>query len=126
MTNTFGARAGMPLTAAFLLLASVTSAAAHAHLKTASPAPKSVLTSAPAEIAIDFTEALEPSLSTIEVRDSSGGRVDQGDLHLAPTDARHFAVSLKPLSPGTYTVIWHATATDTHKTDGTYTFEIAK
>ena len=98
---------------------------AHAHLKSASPAPKSVLQTAPTEVAIDFTEELEPKFSSIVVKDSAGSEVDQGDVHVAPTDAKHLVVSLKPLAPGTYTVTWHATSTDTHKTEGTYSFTLA-
>ena len=28
------------------------------------------------------------------------------------------------LDPGTYNVVWHVVATDTHKTDGSYTFSV--
>jgi methionine-rich copper-binding protein CopC len=98
---------------------------AHAHLKSASPAPKAVVKSAPKEVSINFTEALEPRFSTIAVKDSAGAQVDAGDVHVAPDDAKHLAVTLKALTPGTYTVIWHATSIDTHKSEGSYVFEVA-
>jgi len=114
------------LAAAMLaLLASPATAFAHAHLKSASPSPKSVLTVAPKEVSIDFTEDLERKFSTIKVTDASGAQVDQGDVHVGADNARHLTVTLKPLQPGTYSVTWHATATDTHKTDGVFTFTIA-
>jgi methionine-rich copper-binding protein CopC len=119
-------RGTLLITATLLLALKPADAFAHAHLKSASPAPKSVLQMAPTEVAIDFTETLEVKFSSITVKDASGTQVDQGDVHSAPGDTKHLAVSLKPLQPGTYTVTWRATATDTHKSDGSFTFSVAK
>ena len=33
-------------------------------------------------------------------------------------------VELPRLSPGTYTVIWHVTSVDTHKTEGNFKFTV--
>ena len=112
---------GAALVGAGLLAAS--SAFAHAHLKTAYPAANSSVR-APAEVAIDFTEGLEPRFSAIEVQDKAGARVDSGEAHLAPSDSKHISIGLKPLPPGTYTVIWHTTSVDTHKTKGRYDFTV--
>ena len=38
---------------------------------------------APSEVAIEFTEGVEPKFSAIEVHDSQGTRVDNGDTHAA-------------------------------------------
>lgn len=104
----------------------LTSAAyAHAHLRTATPAVGSTVQAAPAEVALSFTEGLEPRFSTIEVRDKDGARVDAGEAHLAPGDDKRFSVGLKPLAPGAYTVVWHATSVDTHKTEGNFQFTVA-
>ncbi len=99
-------------------------ASAHAFLKTATPAVGSSVQKAPSQVVIDFTEGVEPSFSTITVQNASGARVDAGGVHLVAGDT-HLAVGLKPLPPGTYKVIWHATATDTHKTQGSYSFTVA-
>lgn len=98
-------------------------ASAHAFLKTANPAVGSLITQAPAQLVIDFTEGVEPAFSSITVQDASGARLDTGDVHTTGDDA-HLAVALKPLPPGTYKVVWHATATDTHKTQGDYRFTV--
>jgi copper(I)-binding protein len=98
---------------------------AHAHLKTAEPAVDGTVATPPTQVAIDFTEGVEPKFSTIEVQDSMGMRVDKADPHTAPTDARRLIVNLAALPPGTYTVDWHATAVDTHKTSGSYHFTVA-
>jgi hypothetical protein len=84
----------------------------------------SVVQRSPAEVVIDFTEGVEPLFSRILVQDAAGARVDDGKVHLQGGD-QHLAVGLKTLPPGTYKVIWHATATDTHKTQGSYSFTVA-
>jgi methionine-rich copper-binding protein CopC len=114
---------GLPVLAAVLTLSTQT-AFAHAHLKTATPAPDSTAPVAPHEVVIDFTEGVEPNFSSIAVEDAAGGRVDAGAAHLAG-GATHLAIDLKPLKAGLYKVIWHATAVDTHKTAGTFNFTVA-
>ncbi len=112
------------ITAILGAIALPAAAFAHAHLKSAVPAANSTVQAAPSEIAIDFTEDLEGKFSRIEVKNQAGERVDQGDSHLATGDAKHLVVSLKPLAPGHYRVLWHATSTDTHKSDGAYAFDV--
>jgi methionine-rich copper-binding protein CopC len=114
-----------PSLALLVSLAFASPAFAHAYVKTAMPAKDSTMRSAPAEVIIDFTESIEPKYCTIEVRDSTGARVDNGDVHGVQGNSKRLAVGLKPLTPGTYKVIWHATSTDTHKTEGTYRFRLA-
>ncbi|MEJ1978997.1 MAG: copper resistance protein CopC [Acetobacteraceae bacterium] len=99
-------------------------ASAHAFLKQAAPAVGSTVRTAPTEVAITFTEGVVPQFSTITVVDSSGARVDAGSVHPAPGGDTHLATGLKALPPGLYTVTWHATATDTHKTQGSFTFTV--
>ena len=69
---------------------------------------------------ITFTEGVEPLFSTIEVRDANGAAVSTGKPHVAPDNDRRLVVELPKLPPGTYTVIWHVTSVDTHKTEGSY------
>jgi methionine-rich copper-binding protein CopC len=111
--------------ALLLILASAGSAFAHAHLASAVPQPDGTVATAPATVTINFTEALEAKLSSIRVDDASGAEVDSGDVHINPQDNKQLIVGLKPLPPGTYKVTWKATATDTHKTNGTYKFTVA-
>ena len=99
-------------------------ASAHAFLRTATPAVGSTVRQSPSEVVIDFTEGVEPRFSSIVVLDAAGRRVDSGRAHLVGGDT-NLAVGLKPLAPGTYKVTWHATATDTHKTAGSFTFRVS-
>lgn len=98
---------------------------AHAALKTAVPPKNGTVRSPPTEVIIEYTEGVEPKYSSIEVQDSTGARVDTGDVHGVKGNNKRLIVGLKPLSPGTYKVIWHATSTDTHKTEGSYRFTVA-
>lgn len=109
--------------AAALCALSAAPASAHALLQSATPAVGSTVAPAPAEVAISFSEGVEPRFSSIHVLDASGAAMETGGVH-AGGGGRQLAVGLKPLPPGTYKVIWHATSVDTHKTQGSYRFTV--
>jgi methionine-rich copper-binding protein CopC len=98
---------------------------AHAHMRTAVPRVGSTVP-APSEIAINYTEGVDPNLSSITVHDASGARVDKMDLRTAPGNPTRLTVGVVPLKPGTYKVIWHATSLTAHKTEGYYTFVVGE
>jgi copper resistance protein C len=100
-------------------------ALAHAHLQRASPSINSKLSVSPSAVTITYTEGVEPALSTIEVYDAHGIRVDKSDPHLTGDGNRQLSVSLPKLPPGRYSVIWHVTSVDTHKTEGQFNFSIS-
>ena len=111
-------------TTTFLLLVP-TLALAHAQLRQADPPVGGTVHSSPAQVELIFSEAVEPRFSAVTVQDAAGAPIDRHDLHVASGDARHLAVSLGVLPPGTYKVVWHATSVDTHKTEGAFTFTVA-
>lgn len=113
----------LPLVVTAALLGNAGAALAHAHLRSATPAVDSTIATAPTKVAITFSEAVEPNFSSIEVQDGSGKRMDDGKARTAPSDGKILSVGLSTLPPGTYTVLWHATAVDTHKTDGKFTVQ---
>ena len=113
-------RAGLAL----LGFALVPPAFAHAYLRRAEPAADSTVTAAPAVVVCEFTEALEPSFSRLEIQDATGKRVDAGDMHLAPGDAKQMVIGLGKVGAGIYTVIWHAVSVDTHRTEGRFSFTV--
>jgi copper(I)-binding protein len=110
------------IVAAAALIAPV--AIAHSYLQTASPPVDSTLAATPNQVVITFTEAIEPRYTTIEVTNANHQRIDDGEAHLAGGDSKRLAVPLQPLPPATYTVAWHATSVDTHKTEGNYQFTV--
>lgn len=122
MTRLADARA---LACAILLsLAPLAGAQAHAYPKTATPPIGGTVQTAPTQVAIEFDDELEPRFCTIAVTDAQGQHVDVGRAQVAADDPKHLSVVVKPLTAGVYTVLWHATDTDTHKTSGHYTFTV--
>jgi hydrophobe/amphiphile efflux-1 (HAE1) family protein len=115
-----------PALCALLLLRSMGQAFAHSYLKDSDPPRNATLKSAPAEVAIDFTEAVAARFSGVTVEDSAGQRVDRADVHPEGNDGTRLGVSLNPLKPGVYTVHWHAvSADDGHHTQGSFHFTLA-
>lgn len=99
---------------------------AHAELQSSAPQKNAVLKIAPTEVAIDFSEDVNPKLSHIVVKDASGKRVDKKDGHIAADNAKHFSVDLEPLAAGEYEVSWTSVAAeDGHKLSGKFKFKVA-
>jgi methionine-rich copper-binding protein CopC len=99
-------------------------ATAHACLRHAIPLVGSTIQTAPQELILDFTEEVEPRFCTVVVRNAEEQRVDQGNLHIAPDNAKRLVVALQPLPVGVYRVEWHVTSVDTHRTEGKFTFTV--
>ncbi len=100
-------------------------AVAHPYIHRATPAVGSTVLTPPTQVNCYFTEELEPNFSSLEVQDAAGKRVDSGNMHLAPHDAKEMVIGVGHLGPGVYKVIWHAVSVDTHRTQGTFTFTVA-
>ena len=118
----------LALVIAALVLSRPDLASAHANLADADPAPNSVLEAPPSRITIWFTEPLEPSLSTIEVFDSQGTRVDKDDSAVDPRDPTVMYVTVRDDLPnGTYTVAWRNLSTvDGHTIRGTFFYSVGE
>jgi copper resistance protein C len=96
---------------------------AHAFLDRASPAVGSEVSGSPSALTLTYTEPVEPLFSTVTVTDAGGIQVNDGKV--APQDnGRVLVLKLKPLPPGAYSVEWHVTSVDTHKTEGHFTFTV--
>ena len=100
-------------------------AIAHAFLDRAVPAVGSKIHGQPAEVRLRYSQPLEPAFSTVRVLDAGGKQVDRKDKGLDPKDASVLRVSLPPLAPGKYRVVWRVLSSDTHVSEGDYTFEVA-
>ena len=107
-----------------VVLCTVSQAHAHAFLERALPPVGGDVTGSPRQIVLTFTEGVEPLFSTIELRDAHGAVVQTGKPRVAPGNDRQRSVDLPTLPAGEYTVTWHATSVDTHKTEGSYRFMV--
>ncbi len=99
-------------------------AIAHAYPDHADPRVGSTVSGSPARVRIWFDSALEPAFSTIMVHNANNEMVDKGNGHVDPDDPTLLEISLPPLPPGVYRVIWNVVARDTHRTSGNFTFTV--
>jgi copper resistance protein C len=109
---------------ALAMLSVAPQALTHAFLERAAPPVGSEIAGSPRQIMLTFSEAVEPSFSTIELRDSRGVVVPTDRSHSPPGSNQQLVVELPTLASGDYTVIWHATSVDTHRTEGSYRFTV--
>jgi copper resistance protein C len=110
---------------ALLLLTMVgcsTATQAHALLEHASPAVGSTVAGSPGSVTLYFTEKLEPKFSGGEVRGPGGTGVDHG----AGVSGNVMRLGVGALRPGRYSVTWHALSVDTHKTQGSFSFQVGR
>ena len=117
--RTFSLR--IPVSLAFALTA--TQAFAHAQLEKATP-PVGGTVASPGVIRLEFSEGVEPKFSGLTLTGPGGAAA----LGAPSVEAGHQTVLIVPiaksLSPGVYTVKWHAVSVDTHHTQGTFEFTV--
>lgn len=110
------------------LLASLLGAStafAHAHLKSSTPAPDSTVT-APADLRLSFSEGVEATFTKVSLS-KDGTEVAIKGLETPDADKKTLVVTpAAPLAAGTYTVQWNAVSVDTHKSEGTYSFKVGQ
>jgi copper transport protein len=101
---------------------------AHAILLRSNPAQDAVLSTAPDQVQMWFTEALNPVGSTAAVVNEANQRIDKRDAFVSPDDATEMDVTLQPnLSPGIYVVVWRTdSADDGHVLVGSFLFTVAR
>lgn len=105
-------------------LFSSASALAHTHLKTLVPAADSSVAPT-SELRMSFSEALEVSVSQVQLLRVDGAAVGPVVLGLAEDDNKTLLVkTAQPLAPGEYQVQWRVVSKDTHTVKGTYRFKI--
>ncbi|MEJ1965371.1 MAG: copper resistance CopC family protein [Gammaproteobacteria bacterium] len=103
------------------LLGFSTLADAHAHLKEAQPAEGSVVTAAPANIVLKFSEAAQITALTLQKE----GEAEQKIAPLPTAPAAQLSVPVPKLAPGKYTVNWRVVSDDKHIMAGKLHFTIS-
>src|SRR5215471_15865988 len=96
----------------------------HSGLQRAEPPVESTLKQPPREVKLYFSERLEPDYSIVRVKDGRGAEVDRQDAHVDPSNPLLLRVTLSPLVPGAYAVIWRVLSVDSHVTEGRFTFRV--
>ncbi len=106
----------------FALALPAAGAQAHAFLDHASPLVGSTVSAPPHEVRLWFTQAIEPKFSAAQVRSSAGAVV--GTAHVDPGDPKALVIPVRTLAPGQYKVDWKVLSVDTHRTEGSFGFEV--
>jgi copper transport protein len=98
---------------------------AHAQYDKSNPAANAIVASAPSQVAIWFTEHLEPSGSSAQLFDSSGKAVDGAKSRLGDQPKQLILDLPAGLPNGTYSVVWNTlSADDGHPAQGYFAFTI--
>jgi copper transport protein len=121
------ARAAALVGAAVVLLgvlAAAGTAAAHAELLSSFPANQELLEVAPEEIALQFTEAVDPIEPGIRLLDADGDEVEIAAVDQSAGSDRMRSSIPTTLDDGTYVVAWQAVSADSHRVRGSFTFSV--
>jgi methionine-rich copper-binding protein CopC len=96
----------------------------HAFPDHSDPKVGSTVSASPAQVRIWFDSDLEQAFSTLMVHNADGKMIDKRDTRVGPADPKLLQVSVPPLPPGIYLVIWNVVARDGHRTNGQFSFTI--
>jgi len=101
---------------------------AHAILLRSDPAKDAILSVAPQQVRMWFSEDLNPTLSTAVVVNAENQRVDNSDAHISSNDPAEMDVTLMSnLSPAVYIVVWRSDSNDDgHILRGSFIFTLAR
>jgi copper transport protein len=106
-------------------LVAAPSASAHAVVVSTNPADGSLLATAPSQVSIVFSEAVELQLGALRVFAPDGSRADVGSAGHPAGKADTASIGLRPdLKNGTYVVSWRVISADSHPVHGGFTFSI--
>jgi len=113
----------LPALVIAILAGTASTAIAHAFLDNATPKVGSVVTSAPKNIRIQFTQGVEAAFSHIQLFTTDGQMVAIGQASVDPNDPTELtALITGALAPGKYEVRWDVVSVDTHRTNGHFPF----
>ena len=113
---------GFALCSALFLSESVQ---AHALLQSASPSVGGSVSSSPSSIRLEFSEGVEARYSHVSVSGPGGAVPVSGPSNGGSKSTLTVKVSGK-LKPGNYHVSWSVVSEDTHKTQGSFNFQVGQ
>ena len=108
----------------FVLLVSPSTVSPHASLIKSVPARRAQIFKSPAQIQLWFSERLETRFSSLRVIDSSGKRVDLGNVEISTDDPKRISVGVNPLVPGQYKIRFRVLSVDGHVVEDEVPFTI--
>jgi copper resistance protein C len=107
--------------AALLLAAAATTAQAHSHLRSSTPAEGSTVTGSPAQVVLGFSEVTR--LAALTLTHAADSPIKVAPLPQQP--AQQLTVGIPKLTSGAWTLVWRAIGDDGHVTHGVVHFTVA-
>jgi copper transport protein len=112
------------LAAAAAALALPVSAWAHAALLQTVPSPSGIVDTAPTQVQLVYSEAVEPRFAVVSITDAAGHQQSSGPPHRSPTNRDELDIPLRTLRQGWYLVFWRVISVDGHPVRGAFTFAV--
>jgi copper transport protein len=105
-------------------LALPATAFAHAALLRTVPQASGTVNTPPRQVALTYSEAVEPRFAIVSVTDSAGTQETTGPPRRSPADPDTLLVPLRHIPEGWYLVYWRAISVDGHPVRGAFTFAV--
>ena len=97
---------------------------AHAALLRTVPQASGTVNVAPRQVALTYSEAVEPRFAIVSVTNAAGTQETTGPPRRSPADPDTLLVPLKTVAEGWYLVYWRAISVDGHPVRGAFTFAV--
>jgi copper transport protein len=97
---------------------------AHAALLRTAPEASVTLSAPPKQVALTYSEAVEPRFAIVSVTDAGGKQQATGPPRRSPANPDTLLVPLKRTHEGWYLVYWRAISVDGHPVRGAFTFAV--
>jgi copper transport protein len=110
--------------AAVAALALPASAWAHASLLKTVPSASVVLSAPPPQVALTYSESVEPRFAIVSVTNAAGVQETAGPPARSPANPDELDVPLKRVAEGWYLVFWRVISVDGHPVRGAFTFAV--
>ncbi|HDI0347393.1 TPA: copper resistance protein CopC [Listeria innocua] len=109
----------------YILIVPVQHVSAHAYLENSNPADQSHIKTAPEKVTLVFNEEIEADFPLIEVKDSSGKRVETGKTAVSKKNDHMVEASLPAdLKADVYSVSWRVVSADGPAVTGIISFKL--
>ena len=100
------------------------SAWGHASLLATSPVASRIAPHGIGDVALTFSEVVEPRFAVISISDAKGRQLGTGAPSRSAANPRTLTRAVKRLRPGWYLVYWRVVSADGHPVRGAFTFAI--
>jgi copper transport protein len=96
----------------------------HAALLRTVPAASVLVNTSPKQVALVYSEAVEPRFAIVSVTDAGAHQLAAGPAHRSASNPDELDVPLHRLPEGWYLVVWRVISVDGHPVRGAFTFAV--